>query len=375
MADITVMVVEDEAVIGMDIRNTLKRLGYRVPPVISSGEKALEKVANLKPDLVLMDIILNRGNLDGIDTAKTIRDRHNLPVVFLTAHTDTHTLDRAKATQPFGYIVKPFEERDLQTTIEIALARYKAELEMKKALEKERELNELKTRFVAMVSHEFRTPLTTIMGSTELLAHYSHKWSDEKKNTHFKRISASVQHMTQMLDDILTLGKSESNLIDFHPQTLDIALFCQNLVDEFNVSYNHSKDCPVDFKVKNELKPHQSLLLDDKLLRSILSNLLSNAIKYSSAGSSINLELTYGDREAIFTVADRGIGIPEADCDRIFESFHRGQNVATIQGTGLGLAIVKKSVDLHGGTIDFTSREGEGTTFTVTLPSTQPNDN
>jgi len=366
MENITVMVVEDEAVIGMDIRNTLQRLGYRVPPVISSGEKALEKTAEIQPNLILMDIILNRGQLDGIDTAKIIRDRFNLPVVFLTAHTDTHTLDRAKQTQPFGYIVKPFEERELQTTVEIALARYKAECEMQKALEKERELNELKTRFVSMVSHEFRTPLTTIMGSTELLQNYSHKWSDEKKNIHFNRISTSVQHMTQMLDDVLTLGKSESDCVRFQPKPLDIVSFCQALIEELQVNYDNK--CTIDFRVKTNWKGEDFPILDDKLLRQILANLLSNAIKYSPEHCEIRFELEYRDRDLVFTIADNGIGIPESDRDRIFESFHRCQNVGTIQGTGLGLTIVKKSVDLHGGTLDFHSQEGEGTTFTITLP-------
>src|SRR6478672_6818828 len=166
-----ILVVEDEKIIAFDIKRSLEESGYVVPAIASSGEQVLEKIPEVKPDLVLMDIIL-KGDLDGVKTAEIIRDRFDLPVVYLTAHADETTLKRAKISDPFGYILKPFEDRELITTIEIALSRHRAESAIRKALLQERELSELKSRFVAVVSHEFRNPLSTILFSTELLEKY-----------------------------------------------------------------------------------------------------------------------------------------------------------------------------------------------------------
>ncbi len=244
--------------------------------------------------------------------------------------------------------------------------RKQAEEEICKALEKEKELNELKSRFISMTSHEFRTPLTTILGSAELLEHYSHKWTEEKKYNHLQRIQNAVQHMTELLNDVLLIGKAEAGKLEFNPSHLDLAKFCFNLVEELQLSASSQHT----FTFVN---PSQDLhaSMDKKLLRHILSNLLSNAVKYSPAGGTVRFELTSTNTEVIFKIQDQGIGISKEDQQRLFESFHRATNVGEIPGTGLGLAIVKHSVDLHGGKIEVDSEVGAGTTFTVTLPLNQ----
>jgi signal transduction histidine kinase len=214
-----------------------------------------------------------------------------------------------------------------------------------------------------MASHEFRTPLTTILGSAELLKHYSHKWTEEKKNVHFERIYSNVQHIAQLLDDILLIGQVEAGKLEFNPEPLDVVQFCSSLVEELQLSA--SSEHPIVFTCQFS---GSEGCLDEKLLRHILSNLLINAIKYSPTNSTVNFELICQKDWAIFQIQDSGIGIPIEDQERLFESFHRAKNVGNIPGTGLGLAIVKRSVDLHGGKITVKSEVGVGTTFTVTIP-------
>lgn len=357
----TIMVVEDEIIIGMDIRNTLKKLGYTVPPVISSGEKALEKLTEIRPDLILMDIML-KGKLDGIETGEEIRNNYHIPVVYLTAHSDISTLQRDKQTEPFVYIVKPFEERELHTTIEIALARYQAETEVRNALQKEKELNELKSRFIAMVSHEFRTPLSIILFSAALLETYSSKWTEDKKLVHLQRIQSAVKKMVSLLEDVLLIGKTEAGKQEFKPSVLNLDNLCYEIVEEMQIINDRQHEILFISSGVTEVE------MDEKLLRYILGNLLSNAIKYSPPSSTIKFEVSHQPNEIIFAIEDRGIGIPLEDQKHLFKDFHRAANVGTIPGTGLGLAIVKNYVNLHGGEISFKSEVGIGTTFTVRVP-------
>ncbi|MEC4814884.1 MAG: ATP-binding protein [Scytonema sp. PMC 1069.18] len=234
---------------------------------------------------------------------------------------------------------------------------------LQKALEKEKELNQLKSRFVSMTSHEFRTPLTTIMGATELLKHYSHQWNEDKKVVYFNRIHTAVNRMTQMLDDMLLLGKVEAGKWDFNPVWLNLVNFCNSIVEE--LQFGATREHKVIFTVEGEAT---DVYIDEKLLRHILTNLLSNAIKYSPLGGDVYLLLKFLNKNVIFQVQDRGIGIPKEDQKHLFEGFYRANNVGKISGTGLGLAIVKKAVELHKGKITVNSEVGVGTTFTVNIP-------
>jgi PAS domain S-box-containing protein len=245
-----------------------------------------------------------------------------------------------------------------------------AEAEIRKALEKEKELSELRASFVSIVSHEFRTPLTTIQSSAELLERYSDRLSEEKKHNHFIRIQSAVRRMTQLLDDVLTIGKAEAGKLQFDPKLMDLVAFCGEIVESMqsfgtyqhtNASYQHT----LTFATHGDCTNVQ---MDENLLEHILTNLLSNAIKYSPNGGTVQFDLICNQSSAVFRIQDSGIGIPIEDLETLFDSFGRASNVGTIQGTGLGLAIVKRCVDLHGGNIAIESTLGVGTTFTVTLP-------
>lgn len=237
-----------------------------------------------------------------------------------------------------------------------------AEEGIRKALEKEKELGELKSRFITTTSHEFRTPLATILSSTDLLKRYSHKFGEDKKLDYFQQIQVAVNHMTSLLSNVLLIGEAEAGNLEFQPTTLNLIQFCHDLVEEIQLTASNHM---ITFCTQEQ---STNACLDEKLLRQILNNLLSNAIKYSPQGSTVHFELVCKQGEAVFRIQDHGIGIPLADQSQLFNSFHRASNVGTIPGTGLGLAIVKKSVDLHGGNIKVSSEVGVGTIFTVTLP-------
>ncbi|HEY9811156.1 MAG TPA: PAS domain S-box protein [Halomicronema sp.] len=247
-------------------------------------------------------------------------------------------------------------------------------VELHQSLETEKQLNEIKSRFVSMVSHEFRNPLTSIVMSVELLQHYGERSSEEKKLRYLQRIKAAANQMTDLLENVLVIGKVEAGKLTLNATALDIEEFCLDLVEDSKLALNFSAvsfstSGPIPQKYKDFPKTVFLPCLDEKLLRHILSNLLSNAIKYSPLGGRVRLMLTYLDKEVVFQVQDEGIGIPADDLPLLFEAFHRAGNVGKIPGTGLGLAIVKKAVDLHGGTISVESKIKTGTTFTVRLPT------
>lgn len=244
--------------------------------------------------------------------------------------------------------------------------RKQAEVEIRQALEQEKKLGELRTRFVSMVSHEFRNPLHVISFSTSLLKRYNHQWTEEIKLKHLHRIQTAVEHLSRLMAEVLIIGRTEAGKLTLEPRTLDLEQFCCDLVAQLQMGDTNKHN--LNFR---SLSNCSTACVDDKLLQPILTNLLSNAIKYSPTSSTIELALSCQEAEVIFQVKDRGIGISAADQQRLFEPFHRGRNVGDIPGTGLGLAVVKKLVDIHGGQINVESEVGVGTTFTVTLPFAQ----
>ena len=242
--------------------------------------------------------------------------------------------------------------------------RRQADTDMRTAVRRQQELNDLRSRFVSMTSHEFRTPLATILSSQELLRHYHERLPASERVELLGVIASGVHRMTTMLDRVLLLGKADARMLEFRPALVDLQVFCQALVQE-TLSLPHNAGCQVVLQCPPELAP---TLCDEKLLRHILTNLLSNAVKYSPQGGEVRLRVLPELDQLVLEVSDQGIGIPQQEIDHLFESFHRASNVGNIHGTGLGLAIVKNAVDLHGGTITVSSTLGQGTCFTVTLP-------
>jgi signal transduction histidine kinase len=260
------------------------------------------------------------------------------------------------------------QQRVLAQSKKITKELSKQKDEIQAALKKEQELSEIKSRFITMASHEFRTPLGIISSSTGLLEDYDEKFDLIKKTKHWHRIQQAVKHMTRLLEDILIVEQSEAGKIQFNPAEIDLPNFLSELVEEVAIAMDIEDKFTIELPTPISLSPPAEISMDEKLLRQIFTNLLSNAAKYSFRESQVNISLTITQNRAIVKVKDRGIGIPLEDRQRLFQFFHRCNNVNNIQGTGLGLSIVKRCVELHGGTIEFTSEVNIGTTFTVNLP-------
>jgi PAS domain S-box-containing protein len=327
----------------------------------------------------------------GIDLAALKKDGTEFPVEISLAHFETNgakqivsfindiTL-RKKADEELKKLNSELEEKVEERTKELSQAimelqhindnlekamvhRKKAEEEALIAFEREKELSELKSRFVSMASHEFRTPLSGILTSVSLIARYTEPSDNEKRAKHIQTIKNSVHNLTSILNDFLSLDKLEEGRLECHPKLFSIEEFVENLTQEMEVL--SKKGQKILYEHHGE---HKIILLDPQLLRNILINLLSNAFKYSSENEKICLITTTQDSELRVVIKDNGIGIPMAEQKHLFERFFRARNATAIQGTGLGLTIVKKYLDLMGGSIKFNSIENAGTTFTITLP-------
>ncbi len=248
------------------------------------------------------------------------------------------------------------EDRVEQRTAELSAAQEG----LKRALEKERELHTLKSRFVSMASHEFRTPLSTIMGSVDLIGRYA--GGDEKVEKHVQRIRSKVRELTAMLNEFLSLERIEQGVVQVQPADIDVVHQCIEQIEELRGLAKPGQSIDYDHDGLERM-----VTTDPQMLDHVITNLVSNAVKYSPAGTPVLLRTRIADGRLMITVTDQGVGIPAEDQQHLFDRFFRGSNVTTIQGTGLGLNIVKRYLDLLGGAITFTSRPGE-TIFTVELP-------
>ena len=258
------------------------------------------------------------------------------------------------------------ELRDVNMQLSDEIERRKAaEADAKKALDKEIELGELKSRFVSMASHEFRTPLTGILSSISLIGKYNSPEQEEKKMKHIERIRTSVQNLTSILNDFLSLDKLQAGKVECNPFQFNCKGFMEELIDE--VTQMRKKGQEVHFNHEGE----EHFVTDPNVLKNILLNLCSNAVKYTDEGKHIHVHSSLKNDLLEISVQDEGIGIPEDEQQHLFERFFRARNANNIQGTGLGLNIVKEYIHLLGGSIRYESKEGKGSTFYLSLPAYQ----
>lgn len=388
-----ILVVDDNPTNLEILDHALTQEGYKVR-IEAEGLNVIKQARLSIPDLILLDIML--PDLNGFEVCKQLKAdplTEGIPIIFMTALADP--VDKIKGLNlgAVDYITKPFQKeellarvrghvqlRQLNKTLELQnqqLIELKNELEnrvaertaeLSQALEKEKELNQLKSRFITMASHEFRTPLAIISSSSGILQNFSDRLSEKRKQEHLETIQNTIKHIIQVLDDVLMINQAEAEKIEVKLEPLDIIKFCRHLKEQIEASFtSHGIDFYID--LGDEIfSNYQLVLVDKKLLRQIITNLLTNAIKYSPDHNLVNFSLSRKDNQLIFKIIDHGIGIPATDQVHLFEYFQRGSNVGTLPGTGLGLSIVKKCVDLHQGEITFHSELGKGTVFTVILP-------
>lgn len=234
---------------------------------------------------------------------------------------------------------------------------------LQKSLEKERELNEIKSRFISTTSHEFRTPLTSLLLSTDLIKRYGSNWSIEKRDGHLDKIRNSVKYLTTLLEDMLTLNRAESGEIGYKPEQINLLKFADECLEDAKSLVNSNQRLKLNYNSEET-----EYFLDSKLMKFVFNNLLSNAIKFSGADENIELSISSNELWLIIKVADKGIGIPANEIGKIFDSFYRSKAAENIAGTGLGLAIVKRAVELHNGEIAVNSEVNKGTTIVVKIP-------
>lgn len=233
--------------------------------------------------------------------------------------------------------------------------------ELTKALSKEKDLSDLKSRFVSMASHEFRTPLSTILSSASLVAKYTQSEEQENRNKHIQRIKSSVTNLTNLLNEFLSIGKIEDGRIVANNSNFNIKELIHSLCTEIEGIVKSGQ------KIDHHHRGEETVFLDPSLLRNVLTNLLSNAIKFSPEGTTIEIESVVSKKEIKLRVKDSGIGISKEDQEHLFERFFRGTNVTNIQGTGLGLHIVGRYIEIMNGKIEFWSELEKGTEFIITF--------
>ena len=394
---------EDDYIITREIIDDIPARNYRLDWTPSFTE-ALEIIAQKQHDIYLVDYRL--GAHDGLELiTKALEMGCTAPLILLTGQSDRETDERAMRLGASDYLVKgaispnelersirysiehgktlqeiqtlntELEERVDKRTMQLAEAIKKlektnrslqeAQLEIRKALQKEKELNELKSRFVTIASHEFRTPLATVLSSASLIGKYKNTEDDDKRQKHVDRIKSAVSNLTSILNDFLSISRIEEGKIYNVPSSFNLEVFCLEITEELQgfvkdgqqIQYQH-------------FGAQKTVNLDKQLMKNILLNLLSNASKYSAENKLIYFTTETKNGALTITVKDEGIGIPEADKVHLFDPFFRAQNVTNIQGTGLGLNIVKKYVDIMGGTLRYESALDQGTTFIVNFPHT-----
>lgn len=365
-----ILIVEDENIVALDMRMRLETMGYRVADVVDTGSLALERAQALSPDLVLMDIKL-KGGQDGIEAARVLRERAEVPVIFVTAFTDEKTLERAKRTSPYGYIVKPFHERELRIAIELALYKHEYELSIRRSKELAEAANRIKGEFLANVSHELKTPLNSMIGFTELAMD---KAIDDEQREYLAMSLSAARTLQTLIDSILDFTRMEAGRLSVIPAPFSLDEVLADCVDALAMGA-YTRGLKASFRRQNELP--DAYIGDHFLLKQSLLNLVDNAVKFTEAGR-VSLSVGSGEPERddegrrvlCFEVSDTGIGMPPDKIDGAFERFTQLDPTKTRRagGTGLGLAIVKKAVELLEGTLKIESSERAGTRVRIMIP-------
>lgn len=367
----SILVVEDERIVSLDIQNTLKRVGYDVAGTASSGTEALEKTGQLRPDLVLMDILLE-GGMDGVEAAAAIAEAHDVPVVFLSAASDRETLDRAKVSGSYGYILKPFEERELHFAIDMALYKHSMEKDLRRHMLAAEAASEAKTAFLATVSHELRTPMNGILGMAELLLQTD--MSPEQRE-YLELVKDSGLSLMNVLNDILDYSKIEAKTMELREGKFLLRDVVRDVVVAFR---NQVRKRGIDFECRIMPGVPELLRGDSGRLRQVIANLVHNALNNTEGGGVVlevdTAENVDGEPQAdrpiklLFSVSDSGRGIPSEKLGDIFESFKQIEDYMTRRqgGLGLGLAISRKLAHMLGGEIWAQSSLDQGSTFQFT---------
>lgn len=362
MNSVSILIVEDEFIVAADLNGKLKKMGYAVIGETNSGEQAIELAHRHRPSLILMDVRL-AGALDGIEAATRIRRELALPVVFLTAHSDATTLERAGHAEAFGYILKPFDDRELHTHIEMALYKYATEQRL-------READQRKTDFIAMLSHELRNPLAAIRTSLSVLdaAPAGGEMAQRSRGI----IDRQVKQLTRLVDDLLDVTRITQNKLQIERHKLDLKELVSRTLEDHRSLFSGA-----GLRLETQLSPRPIPVSGDAArLSQVVDNLLHNAAKFTPPGGTITVSVDIEDQDgqAVLRIADTGSGIEPAILKTLFRPFVQSDKTLALSqgGLGLGLSVVRGLVELHGGQVSARSAgSGCGAELIVRLPLAQ----
>ncbi|WP_413160167.1 ATP-binding protein [Capilliphycus salinus ALCB114379] len=354
------------------LANILTEAEYNVRRV-KSGTLALNLAKSQeKPALILLDILM--PEIDGYQVCRQLKseeDTRDIPVIFLSALDEIQNQSRGFEVGGADYITKPFNNQEVLIRVRHQLNLQKLqkqrilEAELRQSLIKEQELNRFRQKIIETISHEYRTPLAVILNSSELIEYRLRDQITPAIKKQFDRIKLMIVRLTNLVNDVLFANQVERDNIELNITSFNAVETCQSIIE--NLQKFSENERTIRFSFSENLN-QENINFDLFIFRQIIEQLLKNALKFSGVESVVSLQLIREDHQLMIEVADRGIGIPLEDQDRIFELFYRGSNIETRPGVGLGLAIVKKSVDLCQGEINFSSQVGEGTCFTIKLP-------
>lgn len=354
--------LDQDKIIGRKIFDFLEKIDYTDPNYSSETYKNFESyLINANGEKIpiirttsFVNIGTTRQRIDCfIDITEIKKYQEELQKI-----NQTLELKVEERTQDLQILVKKLKDEIQQHN--------KVQQELKIMLDKEKELNQMKTRFVSMVSHEFRTPLTIIRSAAQMINKYHDKLTREEKEEYMNRILKTVDSLTDLIENVLFIGKEKDNSnIKDSIEKIDLIQFTENLINEFQTTLLNRREIlflPVGYR--------ESVETNEKLLRLILMNLLSNAAKYSSPDTPIEVKLYFNEDSFSYAVKDYGIGIPDDEQEKIFDLFYRAENVGKVSGSGIGLQVVLNSIQMLQGKLDLVSKINHGSTFTVTIPYT-----
>lgn len=362
-----ILVAEDDQVVAQDVAETLESLGYRVAGTVSTGEAAVETVGRSRPDLVLMDVRLD-GSVDGPEAAETLVRVHGTPVVYLTAHSDRATMQRAIDASAYGYVLKPYTPNELRGAIEVALQRHRLERRLHETEERQQrtseelqQANEHLETLLFSVAHDIRTPLRTIQGFAHHLESEYGADLPEEAQDFLQRILDAGHQLDLLINDLLDYGRASTESMELQACDLD---------DVVSAALSE-----IDGEIRNRRaridvsSPLPSVLGHRRQLVRTFANLVSNAVKFVPQGTTprVKIDATKDEGRVRVRVEDNGIGIAENEKEEIFDLFVRGGRSESYRGTGMGLAIVRQAVERQGGSVRVEDGSDGGSRFCVEL--------
>ena len=351
-----ILIVEDNPDHLNVLMNILETGNYELR-IATDAQSALEILKFERVDLILLDIML--PGMNGFELCKTLKSEpatEDIPVIFMTALNDTVNKIKGLELGAVDYITKPFQVGEV-------IARIKIHLKLRQLMEKEKEVSNLRAYFISMASHDMRSPLNSVMSIAYMLKQFEDKLSPEDKIKKLEVIERSSKRMIDILDNILTLNQVTTSKQIIYKEKTDYIKFCQEMAEELPILFQNTHI----IKLQAEATDIQ-IRMDQKVVWHILYNLVNNAMKYSLPGSKIVIRVFTEGPEVVTQVIDQGIGIPESEQQKIFESYFRGSNVGETKGSGLGLSIVRQLVALHEGRITAESEAGNGSIFSIYFP-------